>query len=121
MLHPLFSTLVTRPDLVADHVAGYAQLFHEEASCAGAEAATRVAAWLAVVMLGVLFAGLAGVALMLGFMRHEFHWILLAVPGVALLAMAVAALKARRPLSSQSFPELRAQIDSDVRALRSVA
>ena len=121
MLHPLFSTLITRPDLVTDHVAGYAQLFQGEATSAGGEVVQRIAAWLATVMLGVLFIGLSGVAVMLGFMQREFHWVLVIVPTVALIATGVAALKARKPLVSERFPELRAQLDSDVRALRSVA
>jgi hypothetical protein len=45
MLHPLFSTIVQRPDLVVDHLSAYAALFQEEASDAGAELVTRAVAW----------------------------------------------------------------------------
>ena len=85
MLHPFFSTIVKRPDLVLDHLSAYAALLHQEAASAGAELLTRVVAWLMAVMLGVVFLGLAGTALMLGLLQNQFHWVLVAVPGAALL------------------------------------
>ena len=120
MLHPFFSTIVKRPDLVLDHLSAYAALLHQEAASAGAELLTRVVAWLMAVMLGVVFLGLAGTALMLGLLQNQFHWVLVAVPGAALLLAAVAVLLAKKPFQSERFPELKAQIDSDARALRSV-
>lgn len=121
MLHPLFSTLVQRPDLVVDHVSAYAALFLEEASDAGTEVVTKAVAWVLVVLAGVLFAGLAGVALMLGLLQNQFHWALVFVPGAALLVGLIALVWARKPLRSNHFPELKTQIDSDARALRAVA
>lgn len=121
MLHPLFSTLVQRPDLVMDHVAAYAALFHEEASSAGAELMGRAIAWVLAVLAAVVFLGLAGTALMLGFLQNQFHWVLVAVPGVALVLMVIAILLARKPTRADRFPELKAQIDSDAQALRMAA
>ena len=121
MLHPLFSTIVQRPDLVVDHVSAYAALFQQEASEAGAEVLTRVVAWVMAVLSAVVFLALTGVAVMLGVMNNQFNWILIAVPGVSLLLTAVAIGIARKPLERKRFPELKAQIDSDARALRSVA
>lgn len=37
MVHPVFSVLISRPDLVMDHAAGYAALVQEEASSVGVE------------------------------------------------------------------------------------
>lgn len=121
MLHPLFSTLIQRPDLVADHLAGYAQLLQEEATRAGSEILFRAVAWLVAALLIILFLGLSGVAIMFGVMQAQFHWILATVPGVVLTAAVLAAIRAKKPFVSEKFPELRAQVDSDVRALRSVA
>ncbi|WP_309679602.1 hypothetical protein [Polaromonas sp.] len=118
MLHPLFSTLIQRPDLVADHVSAYAALFHEEASRAGAELVARTVAWALAVLALVVFLGLTGVALMLGLMQNHFHWVLVAVPGFALVLVVLAVVRAKKPLTSERFPELKAQIDSDARALR---
>lgn len=120
MLHPLFSTLIQRPDLVADHVAGYAQLLQEEATQASSEILSRVIAGLVAAVLGIMFLGLTGVALMFGLLQAQFHWILVVVPGFVLIAAILAAVRAKKPFVSERFPEFRAQIDSDVRALRSV-
>ena len=121
MLHPLFSTLIQRPDLVADHVAGYAELLQEEATQASSEILSRVVAWFAAALLAIMFLGLSGVAIMFGTLQAQFHWVLVAVPGFVLIAAILAVIRARKPFVSEKFPEFRAQVNSDVRALRSVA
>lgn len=121
MLHPLFSTLVQRPDLVMDHVAAYAALLQEEASAAGSEVLAKAVAWMLVAIAAGSFFLLAGTALMLGVLQNQFHWVLVVIPGVALLLGAVAFMLASKPFKSERFPELRAQLDSDARALRTVA
>jgi hypothetical protein len=121
MLHPLFSTLVKRPDLVVDHIAAYGALFHQEAVAAGTDLITRVAAWVVAVLCGVVFLGLTGVAVMLGLMQNQFHWVLVVVPGAALLLVVAAVVRALKPWQTEQFPELKAQIDSDARALRMVS
>ena len=121
MLHPLFSTLIQRPDLVVDHFSAYAQLFQQEASSAATALLSRAIAWVAAALSAMVFLGLAGAATMLGVLQNQFHWVLIAVPGTALLAMLVAVVWAKKPVKSEKFPELRAQLDSDTRALRSVA
>jgi type IV secretory pathway VirB2 component (pilin) len=121
MLHPLFSTIVQRPDLVMDHLSAYGALFHKEASSAGSELITRVVAGVVAILTLVVFLVLAGTALMLGLLQSQFHWILLVVPGLALVLLIIAALVVMKPFKSERFPELRAQIDSDAQALRTVA
>jgi len=121
MLHPLFSTLVQRPDLVVDHVSAYAALFHEEASNAGSELLVKMVAWIVALLASVVFLILAGTALMLGLLQNQFHWALVAIPGVVLVIASVALYWAKKPLQLERFPELKAQIDSDARALRMAA
>ena len=121
MLHPLFSTIVQRPDLVVDHLSAYAALFQEEASEAGSELVARVVAWAVAVVAAAVFLCLAGTAVMLGVLHNQFHWALMVVPGIALTILVVAILRARKPFASDRFPELKAQIDSDARALRMAA
>ena len=72
------------------------------------------------VLTGVVFLGLAGVAVMLGLMQNQFHWVLVVVPGVALLLVIVAIVRAIKPWQTDRFAELKAQLDSDIRALRMV-
>jgi hypothetical protein len=120
MVHPIFSVLITRPELVMDHVAGYAALVQEEASTVGVQVAKRVIAWGVAVMGLVVFLVLAGVAVMLGAMHGEFHWVLVVAPGSALLLSVAAWSVARQRLPSKAFTELKAQIDADAQALRAV-
>lgn len=120
MVHPIFSVLISRPELVMDHVAGYAALVQEEASSVGVELAKRVIAWGVAVMGLVVFLVLAGVAVMLGAMHGEFHWVLVVAPGSALLLSVAAWSVARQRLPSKAFTELKAQIDADAQALRAV-
>ena len=121
MLHPLFSTLIQRPDLVADHVTAYAALIGQEASAAGIEVLIKMAAWVMVVFSAVIFLGLAGTAIMMGVLHDQFHWVLVAVPGTVLLMGVAAFVVAKKPFKSEHFPELKAQIESDTRALQMVA
>ena len=120
MVHPIFSVLITRPELVMDHVAGYAALVQEEASSVGIEVAKRAVAWGVVVIGMLVFLVLAGVAVMLGAMQGEFHWVLVIVPGVALAVSLLAWGVAHQRLPNKAFTELKAQLDADAQALRTV-
>jgi hypothetical protein len=121
MLHPLFSTLIQRPDLVMDHASAYAALASQEARAASAQLIGCGVAWVAAGVCACMFVMFAGIALMIGFLQNQFHWVLVAVPGAALLMTAVAVLKARQAVPAEHFPELKAQLASDARALRMAA
>ncbi|MHB1124275.1 MAG: hypothetical protein ACYC0T_16375 [Ramlibacter sp.] len=119
MVHPIFSVLITRPELVVDHVAGYAALVQEEASTVGLQVARRaIAGGIALVALIVFFL-LVGVAVMLGAI-HGFHWSLVLTPAVALAVAGIAANVARQKLPAKAFTELKAQLDADAQALRTI-
>ena len=120
MLHPLFSTIVHRPDLVVDHISAYGALVRQEASSAGSELLVRFVAWVLAALACVIFLGLTGTAIMLGFLNNRFHWALVAVPATALAVSLIAVFMARKPLRSEHFPELKAQLQSDAQALRAV-
>lgn len=120
MLHPIFSVLISKPELVMDHVAGYAALMREEASTVGTELAKRAIAWGVALMSFIIFLVLAGVAVMLGVMQDRFHWVLVLVPATALVLAVVAFLQARQKLPHQAFTELRSQLDADAQTLRTL-
>jgi len=120
MIHPIFSVLIRRPELVMDHVAGYAALVREEASSVGSEVTRRLIAWgvaAASFLVGLI---LLGVAAMLGALHGEFHWTLLVVPAIPLALAVIAAVVARKPLPEKAFGELRLQLDADAQALRTL-
>ena len=118
MLHPFFSTLIQRPDLLMEHVSGYLELLRQEVSQAGAMLIKRYITWALVAIFGVVFVLFSGVALMLGVLLNQFHWVLLAVPGGALLIMLMAFAKTKSPLVQEQFKELKSQIDSDMQAMK---
>lgn len=120
MLHPLFSALVHRPDLVADHAAAYATLLQAEAQEAGGHWLARMLAWGGVAAGALLFVIFAGMALMLGLVMERFHWVLLGLPGACLLLTLLAYGRASRPAEGHAFTDLKAQFDEDMRALRSL-
>jgi hypothetical protein len=120
MLHPLFSLLARRPDLVMDHAAAYAALAHEEAAATGVELTRRALAWAVAVLCLAMFVVLAGVAAMLGAMQGHFHWMLLLVPGTALALAGVAFAQARQRLPQPAFAQLRSQFEADAQALRTL-
>lgn len=119
MIHPIFSVLIKRPELVMDHVAGYAALVQEEASSVGLELVKRAIAWGIAVLGLITFLVLAGVAVMLGAV-HEFHWALVLAPAVALAVAIIAFGIARQQLPGKAFAELKAQLDADAQALRTI-
>ena len=121
MLHPLFSLLVRRPDLVVEHVSGYAALAHEEASEAAAEVLQRVVAGALAMLFAAVFLTLTGTAVMLGVMFGQFHWVLLALPAGIFALLMAALVKARQPLTTERFAELKAQVQRDAQALRAAA
>ncbi|CAN7437537.1 phage holin family protein [Variovorax paradoxus] len=117
MLHPIFSTVLGHPELIADHAANYAALVRQEASEAGRGIVARIVAGVLAVGSALLALGLIGVAVLMGVLHGSFHWVLVAVPGVALVIAAICAWMAARPFPGYGFDDLRAQVDADLRAL----
>ena len=120
MLHPIFSVLVTKPELVMEHVAGYASLMREEASTVGREVAKRAVAWGVTLFSLLVFLILAGVAAMLAAVQEQVSWAFVIVPAIALALAAIGFSVARKPLPEKAFTELKAQLDADAKALRAI-
>lgn len=120
MVHPIFSVLISRPELVVDHVAGYAALAREEASSVGTEVGRRAIAWAVTVFGFGMFLVLAGVAAMLAAMHERFHIALVIVPGIALAVAIGAWTVARKRLPEKAFSELKAQLEADAQVLRTI-
>ena len=117
MLHPIYSTVLERPDLVADHLANYVALVREEASAAGRGLVTRIVAGVLAVISALMALGLIGIAVMLGVMHNRFEWVLVAVPAVAVVIAVAAGYYASRPAEFRGFEDIRAQLDADVHAM----
>ena len=120
MVHPIFSVLITKPELVMEHVAGYASLMREEASSVGIEVAKRAVAWAVTLFCVLVFLILAGVAVMLATIQDQFHWSFVIVPAIPLVIAIVGFTVARKRLPEKAFTELKAQLDADAQALRAI-
>jgi uncharacterized membrane protein len=117
MLHPIFSTVLGHPELIADHIANYGALVRQETHEASRSLLARMVAGILAAVSAMLALGLIGVAVMLGTLHGSFHWVLAVVPGIALLIALVSAYVASRPQELHAFADLREQINADVRAL----
>ncbi len=117
MLHPIFSTVIEHPELIADHVANYVALVKQETAQAGRSVLARTIAGVLAVVSAMLALGLIGIAVMLGMLYGSFHWVLVIVPGVAILIAVIAGYMASRPAQVHGFDDLRAQLDADLHAL----
>ncbi len=121
MLHPIFATVLGHPELIANHLAGYAALVKEEVSTATRGMMNRALAAVVAIVSALLALIFIGVAIMLGVLYGEFNWVLVIVPGFAVLLAAGSAVFAMRPFQAHTFADLKAQIDADVRALHLVS
>ena len=117
MLHPIFSTVLGHPELVADHVANYAALARQEAAEAGRVLVARIIAGVLAAASAVLALGLIGVAVLLGVLHGSFHWVLVIVPGVGAGLAAHGADVCTPPPPRDGVDAQRAQLDADLQAL----
>jgi peptidoglycan/LPS O-acetylase OafA/YrhL len=120
MVHPIFTVLIAKPELVMEHVAGYASLMRDEASSVGRGVAMRAVAWGVTLFSLLVFLILAGVAVMLAAIEDHFHWAFVLVPALALALAVIGFGIARKPLPEKAFSELKAQLDADAKALRAI-
>jgi len=84
MFHPIYSTLLGHPELVADHLANYGALIKAEALEAKRNAVKKAIAGAVAIVAGLLGLVFAGVAIMLGGVNGSFHWVLVLVPGFSI-------------------------------------
>lgn len=120
-MHPLFLTIIRRPDLVVNHLGAYAALLKQETNDAGRTLITRILVWLIAVMSVVICVVLAGTALMLGVLQNQFHWVLVAVPGTMALCSLVAFICTTKIVLANHFSNITSQLLSDASALRTAA
>lgn len=119
MLHPIFSVLISKPELVADHLSSYASLIQEEARDVGTEVAKRAIAGIIAAVCLLVFLILAGVAAMLWALT-EFHWMLVVAPGVFLVVAVIAGMSAKKKLPNGAFKETRSQLGADAQTLHAL-
>lgn len=120
MIHPIFMTVLRRPELVFTHLVNYAELVKGEIASLGTSLAIRAAGAATALIALLLALGLTGVAVMLGFVHGSFHWVLVAVPGVAWLLVLIGVVLALRSTVKEKVEDVKDEIEADLRALRLV-
>lgn len=123
-MHPLFTLLAVKPQLLIDHAQAYTALFSEEFSLARAQWRRAIILQsVAVSLLGVTIA-LAGVALMLWAVMPvaQIHtpWLLIATPLGPLVAATACQLAARKLVQNAAFANLNQQLCADMALLRAL-
>lgn len=125
MIHPLFRLVASEPQMVADHLGGYAELLGDELREFGSGWTRRVLLQLAAVALAAAAVLLGGVALIVWASTSpaDLHapWALVAVPLAPLLAAALCWIGAGGVAPSTDFAALRRQFAEDARVLREAA
>jgi hypothetical protein len=122
MMHPLFTTLATRPELLAEHAGAYMALACAEAGEVSQTLRARARLLATLVVSLSLGVGLGGVALLLWavvpLQQMPLPWLLPLVPGVLLLLAGYCWLALRRPAGQGAFQALREQLAADAALLR---
>jgi hypothetical protein len=116
-LHPLIRLLATRPNLLAEHVGGYAHLLRVQAQDALVLARVRAVLAAGMGAGAVLGTFLAGVALML-VSDMPAPWLLAVAPAVPLIGAGVCWSLLRKQPPMVSLEALRDQLAADAALLR---
>lgn len=124
-IHPLFKTLATRPELLAEHAGAYLQLASAEAVQAGSLLRTRLVLLASALICAGLGVMLAGVALLLLAVvpldQMPAPWALALAPAVPLAAAGGLWWAQRRRELDLSFALLRQQVALDRSLLQQLA
>lgn len=116
-MHPAFKTLVSQPELLAEHAGAYAQLAAAEAGDVAAGLRVKAALGAAAAACGALGLSLAGTALLLlavvPLSDMPAPWALALAPGVPLVGAVGLWWAQRRRVLDLGMTTLRGQIELD--------
>ncbi|MFV0601841.1 MAG: hypothetical protein ACK5NE_08490 [Brachymonas sp.] len=116
MIYALFKALLLKPKLLAAHMRNYGELVRCEMQVTMRHWIVKAVAWLTMGVCLLLFLVLAGVAVMIGALQDQRHWILLLVPSIPLLMAVVALMVALRKTPHSPVRTIRQQFVADVAA-----
>ncbi|MCA0240482.1 MAG: hypothetical protein LCI02_06435 [Proteobacteria bacterium] len=124
-LHPLFKTLVTRPELLAEHAGAYLELASAEAAEAALRLRLRCMLAGAALLCAALALVLGGMALLLLAVlpldQMPAPWALAAAPAVPLVGAIALWLAQRRHALDLSFGLVREQFALDRQLLQKLS
>ncbi len=127
MLVPLFNLVTHRPDLIIDHLSGYLKLAQDELNDVKQNVIRRAIAGAVALVFAVAFVVLAGIAVMLGSVASTqaqpvfaTTTMLIAVPGVALVAAIIAGFLAMKSGNDERTVSFSDHIQRDIQAFRQI-
>ncbi len=124
MIHPFFSTLLSQPGLLVEHLDAYAELARAEAGAWGSAVQSRWMLKIAMALCGLLAITLGAMAALLAgaiaWRSMPHGWVLLVVPLVPALAALGCWWRMRNLATRQAFAVLREQFATDLKIMRSV-
>ncbi|MEN9618368.1 MAG: hypothetical protein RL406_605 [Pseudomonadota bacterium] len=117
----IWNLLLARPQLLADHMRGYAALMRDETELAMAYLRYRLSLWVAWVICALVFLGLLGVSVMLWATTpnaSQVHgWVFIAVPTIPLTGLVMTWIALNRPPPQPLWDVLQKQIAADMALL----
>lgn len=117
LLHPVFKTLVSQPELLAEHIGAYGELATAEALLAAGQIRSRAAMAVAALGCAALGIGLGGMALLLlavvPVADMPAPWALAVTPALPLAAGVGLWWAQRRQAIDLTFSTLREQVSLD--------
>ena len=116
-MHPLFMTVLRRPDLLVTHANNYVGLVKEEVSQTLTSLKLRAIGGAVAAVAVILALIFTGIALMLGAL-HGFAWSLVLVPLVTWLVVGIGVFMAVKPNSAAGVQELKGQLSADLIAIK---
>jgi hypothetical protein len=102
-------------------MSAYASLLAQETNQASQSLVNRVLIWFLVVFSVAICVVLAGVALMLGILQNQFHWILVVVPGAMALCALCGFACTKKIILTSHFSNIKSQFLDDAAALSAAA
>jgi TRAP-type C4-dicarboxylate transport system permease small subunit len=121
----LAATLVAEPRVLGEHVQGYGRLLALESAQLAAAVRRRAVLYLAASGLGLLAAGLAGVASLIWASTPARGiaepWVFVAVPLLPAVLAVACLVAARRVPRLRPFAQLQKELTSDCAMLRDVS
>lgn len=117
----LWGLLQARPQLLSQHLRGYAMLIHVEATRSAIYLQYRLCMWVAFIVCAMMFLFFLGIALMLwgtttnAALTHE--WIFVLVPSIPLVGLVLIGIVLRQQPPNTFSETLKAQIAADITML----
>jgi uncharacterized membrane protein YqjE len=118
MLPRLIAVITSKPSLFFSHAEDYFRLIETDTQLFVRALMNRVVALCTLVVTALLTVIFGGIAIMLWGVTQQFHWTLVVVPAVFLLAAAISAMVYSGSAPKQSFNSLKAQLRADAQMFR---